>query len=330
MKELSEPEIRRSRLNELIEVFNRKPYLKMLLLAAAGIIILLAVLWWNNRPLDQIEDYRVDVVTAPDGTLDITYSLRWRVLNDSKEGPLTWVQLGMANTDFTVLDYGGDISSRHKSSADYAGFNLKRSFQKGETAEFWFTVKQNQMLCMDPDDPSMVMHDFVPGWFPEIPVKHYRFTWRSDMPNHAQNADRKENGIWIWEGSLKQNGIRQMTVRYDGAAFPGGTRVTWYPFTQADSGGSLKTSKLTVLIVTFLVVMLFRFLRGGGVYRRGRGFGSWGSGGGGGCACAGCACACACAGGGRAGCSNKDFYKHEPDGEKPVPGLEKETVSGKL
>jgi hypothetical protein len=26
------------------------------------------------------------------------------------------------------------------------------------------------------------------------------------------------------------------------------------------------------------------------------------------CACASCACACACAGGGRAGCSKKDFY----------------------
>lgn len=31
------------------------------------------------------------------------------------------------------------------------------------------------------------------------------------------------------------------------------------------------------------------------------------SGGGGGSSCA-CACACACAGGGRAGCSRKDFY----------------------
>ena len=27
------------------------------------------------------------------------------------------------------------------------------------------------------------------------------------------------------------------------------------------------------------------------------------------CACVSCACACACAGGGRAGCSKKDFYK---------------------
>ena len=35
------------------------------------------------------------------------------------------------------------------------------------------------------------------------------------------------------------------------------------------------------------------------------GFGGGGFGGGGGCACA---CACACAGGGRAGCSKKDFY----------------------
>lgn len=44
-------------------------------------------------------------------------------------------------------------------------------------------------------------------------------------------------------------------------------------------------------------------------YEKGRGY--YGGGrrhrGGCACACAGCACACACAGGGRAGCSKKDF-----------------------
>ena len=45
------------------------------------------------------------------------------------------------------------------------------------------------------------------------------------------------------------------------------------------------------------------------------------SSGGGGCACA---CACACAGGGRAGCSMKDFYHTNLKSEKVIKTIEKD------
>ncbi len=59
------------------------------------------------------------------------------------------------------------------------------------------------------------------------------------------------------------------------------------------------------------------FTAGGGSFRGG---GAGRRGGGGGCACAcasSCACACACAGGGRAGCSVKNFYRVELPGHTP-------------
>lgn len=58
------------------------------------------------------------------------------------------------------------------------------------------------------------------------------------------------------------------------------------------------------------------FKAGGGSFRGG----GAGRSGGGGCACAcvsSCACACACAGGGRAGCSAKNFYRVELPGHTP-------------
>lgn len=62
---------------------------------------------------------------------------------------------------------------------------------------------------------------------------------------------------------------------------------------------------------------------GGGGFTRGGGAGR----GGGGCACAcascACACACACAGGGRAGCSAKNFYGAAADARAALEALER-------
>lgn len=288
------------------------------LVAVVGSLI--AYNWWCSRPLDRIQDYQVDVAVQQDGTMNIVYHLRWEVLDSDREGALSWVKLGMGNEDFEVLDCGG-AADYVVPSGSYAKVYLDKYYYEGEVAEFWISIRQNRMLCNDPDNSAQLFYDFVPGWFNAIDVEHYLFTWMGGTVA-SHNADRTwENGL-VWEGSLKREGTREMLIYYDKEQFSGAKTVTWEPFSKEGGGGDTPhmDGQIVMIILMLGGIGIYNIFTWGEDYRRGRGYrgrhyGHGGRSGGCACACAGCACACACAGGGRAGCSNKDFYnkKEEPD-----------------
>lgn len=291
---------------------------RFLIICAMGLIVLCIYLIYCAMPLDEIKDYRVYVFPREDGSLDITYEYEWKVLSDSKEGPLKWVRLGVANPNYEVVGYGGAIESRRvqrrKTSEPMIELNLKREYKAGETVEFWFTLHQEKMLCSGTDEQGNPFYDFTPGWFDEIKVKHYTFSWVQSEAIVSHNADRREDMFLIWEGSLKKGGSRQMKVTYDMAGFDNPELVQWQEYRNGVEGGSSVEGSTVMLILIFTGIFAYSFSWGSDRenYSRGRGYHGYhgGRGGGGGCACAcaGCACACACAGGGRAGCSKKDFY----------------------
>lgn len=297
----------------------------------AGAVILAmavsaAIAWYCNSPLDCIRLYEVETAPREDGTLDITYHLQWKVLNDMREGPLREVRIGLANSRCTLTGAGGDIlTSYNPGGMDVQGpdytiansfsegwliiFQLNRDFHRGECADFWFTVNQRDMLC---EEYGQVFYDFTPGWFSEIEVEKYRFTWKKSPHIRSSNEDRSEGDWLIWEGSLKENDHRTMKVYYDAQAFTGAVPVKWkaanfYQDSNSKSRSGEWVSSALQIFLVIILVMIRTLIPGG--YRHGRGYGGHhgGSGGGCACACAGCACACACAGGGRAGCSRKDF-----------------------
>ena len=51
----------------------------------------------SSGDLDYIHEYIVKVDPRYDGTLDIEYRIKWEVLNDTKDGPLTWIVVGIPN-----------------------------------------------------------------------------------------------------------------------------------------------------------------------------------------------------------------------------------------
>ena len=51
----------------------------------------------KEQPLDEIERESIWLETRDDGSLDITYEIDWKVLDDTSEGPLEWVKIGIPN-----------------------------------------------------------------------------------------------------------------------------------------------------------------------------------------------------------------------------------------
>lgn len=294
---------------------------KALILAAIGLAVLIIYLIIACMPLDEMTDYRVHVTPQDDGSLEITYSYEWKVLNDSKEGPLSWVKLGMANPNYVVKEFGGSAGGiRYQPSESSENpmleLNLDRSYYKGETARFWFTVHQRNMLCENSADPEEPFYDFTPGWFDEMRVKHYEFTWEQRRNILTHNADRTEDGDLVWEGALKKGESRQMKLTCALEGFRRPELVVWREYRNGVEGDSPIVGAITIVLFFGALCAVFGFLGDSDQshYNGGRGYHGYHgprSGGGGcacACACAGCACACACAGGGRAGCSKKDFY----------------------
>ena len=297
--------------------------LVVIVLAQIGLVFL--GIAYQPKPQDVIRQYNVFVEPRNDGTLDITYRIRWEALDESEA--LTWVQIGMANSNYYV--YPGSVSSnirtyRQQVDEDYVSLRLDfdQSYYGGDVIDFSFKVNQKDMLCMN---EAGYFYEFVPGWFNAIQVEQYTFQWKM------------ENGQdYFKRGSLDYGEYRKMTVQYGPDAFAGCHTVQYRPFDDEGAYNELAEDKggiiaMCCVFAAILIVPEVYIIDCYVSYSRGRGFiveygahvhthgrinpgytraraahgGRSGGRGGGGCACA---CACACAGGGRAGCSQKDTY----------------------
>lgn len=308
----------------------------------AQIFLAYSAITAKAEPQDVIEKYNVTVEPLEDGSLDIEYSFLWKAIDETEE--LTWVDIGMANSMFTVYEdsISGNIKAYTEIYEDgYTAVRLdfKRGYKGGENIQFSFKVNQEYMLCKDLDS---YFYEFVPCWFNSTPVENYEFKWKkTDYIDEADGAKLKRD-FHIWSGSLDCGEYEVLQVSYDSDAFKDVEVVEYEPFMTNGAYNQLEEDR-TISIVAYcigiiiLLVVEIYLLDSHVSYRRGRGFlvgyghpihtygyqnpryiraynrahtsTSTGRGGGGfrggGCACA---CACACAGGGRAGCSQKDTY----------------------
>lgn len=299
--------------------------LAIILAVQLGLVIL--GICYQPTPQDVIHQYNVTVQPLDDGSLDIEYHLVWEALDTSEE--LTWVEIGMANKNFTVYrdSVSSNISTYSKYTAeDYISLQLdfKKAYHGGDVIDFSFKINQKDMLCKN---ESGYFYEFVPGWFNAIQVEQYEFLWLMDGSKD-----------YVRRGSLDYGEYCKMTVQYGMDDFAGCQTVKYHPFDDGSAYNQLREDKVGIvflccLVAAMLIIAEVYIVDSYVSYDRGRGFlsghgyyvhtygrsnpyyirardrynathsrSSGGRRGG------GCACACACAGGGRAGCSQKDGY----------------------
>lgn len=308
--------------------FPTKNTVWLAVIVAVQIGLILLGICYQPKPQDVIHQYNVTVQPLDDGSLDIEYRLLWEALDTSEE--LTWVEIGMANGNFTVypssLSANIDTYSKY-TDEDYVALRLdfSKGYLDGDLIEITFKVNQQDMLCKN---DAGYFYEFVPCWFNAIQVKAFEFVWQ--MEGFRDSVQR---------GSLDYGEYRKMTAQYGPDDFAGCQTVAYEPFDDEGAYNELKETKTAVLIfccfgAALLILAEVYIVDAYVSYGRGRGFlsgygyhihtygrtnpyyikerdkyaakhGGRSGGRGGGCACA---CACACAGGGRAGCSQKDTY----------------------
>jgi len=271
-----------------------------------------------TNPLDEIQDYTITVNMRPDGTMDIRYYVEWKVLDDSSEGPLEWVKIGNPNKHVDGITALSDNIKDIKYVSDggaYIRIDFDREYYKDEIVIFEYTIHQSYMYIIE-EDTHICRYSFTPGWFEEIEVKNITIKWKDDNVIES-TAQKHEDGYLIWNSSLGMGERLNASVKYNLDAFT--TNKDEQYTEDAGSSGTGKTVLIIVLVVIGLVILfvVLVVLFGNddydshGGFRGGRSttFISHSSCARSSCACVACACACACAGGGRAGCSKKDFYR---------------------
>lgn len=268
----------------------------------------------GQLPLDEIRDYTITVNMRPDGTMDIRYHLEWKVLNDSREGPLEWVKIGIPNKHvdgITALsDNIKDIKYYASDGGHYIRIDFDRAYYEGETVIFDYTIHQSYMYVIEKEN-NICRYSFTPGWFEEIVVKNITIKW-SSMNVIESTSQKIEDGYLIWNSSLGLGERMNASVRYNLDVFTTNENEQ-YNENEDNFNGVLVAVVVIIILVLLIVIAVCAS----------DDYGSHGGFGGGrsyyytrsscvrsSCACvrSSCACACACAGGGRAGCSKKDFY----------------------
>lgn len=288
------------------------------------------------EPIDEIESYTITVNPLNDGTLNMSYNIKWKVLDSDSEGPLEWVKIGVANkyvSNIRGITSASKSVEYYSDDGAYIRVDLDRSYFEGETVEIGFSFIQSRIFT---SDDNHIYYQFIPGWFDEIMVKQITVKWNS-LNVIDSNSEGTEDSYLVWNHSLNMGESISCELTYDHSAFPSINLDQSY----SDDTGDTAWIFFVILgfVVLFVILILvvvhfnsddyysYRGFRGTSYYFRHHYFwlhtgyhrngkrteapkivntgGSHSGGHGGSCACA---CACACAGGGRAGCSRKDFY----------------------
>ena len=298
-----------------------------------------------SYPLDEIENYVITISPRSDATLDITYHIEWKVLDSKSEGPLEWVKIGVPNRFVDELKYLGDNAKSINYSSDggaYAEIYFKNNHYEGEIVNIDFSLHAYRMFSLKDDKYATFM--FIPGWFEEIRVKKLTIKWTYNDEIYSDYADytRIVDNMYFWEfTNLDYNERVEANVSYLKEMFPDRNDEMQYSSSTVSAWEIIIPIAIILLIIIGIIALIvwldynstggyyahrgyygpgyyhhMWWLYHGGVNRHGKKISvpptttsnsSYHSGGGHSCACA---CACACAGGGRAGCSRKDFVNN--------------------
>ena len=287
-------------------------------------------------PTDEILSYTVtvDPLDTTSGSMVMDYKISWKVLDESTAGPLKEVKIGIPNyyaENFeAVSDNIRSVGFYKNDFGIFAKVKFKKAVRQGETIDFEFKFTQHNLFRKPDKDrkipktsylfrcplqaykystpwDDLYAYVFTPGWFDAISIDQLDIYWRADKVIKADNAERIGEYCHWCAKDIAMGQRVTILVGYPKSAFD---YVHKSVFHMDDAIRLMKIAGIVVVLAAFCFVWAMRFAQDsdeGIEFGDSRHYGSGGSGnsGGGG---GGSGCACACAGGGRAGCSKKDFY----------------------
>lgn len=299
-----------------------------------------------------------------DGSLNIRIDIKWTVLDSDSEGPLTWVKIGVPNyhvENITPLTSNIKKIKYYSDDGSFIRIDFDRRYYKDDVVNFSFSFNQSYMYHIVGDT---IYYDYHPGYFPEIIVDKCVLKWKADniinirseyvfLGGYTDLNNEIIDGYYTYQSKLLHSGAIKVNLKYEKSVFNVIDPDKTYTDESEPYPWLMPVIVISIMALIFIITIViykikkdpYKSERGfyGDSYWTNYYFTPWRrhryyNGGvtkegkpinppthvGGGYHGGGCACACACAGGGRAGCSMKDFYNTNITSEKLNSALKKD------
>ena len=178
---------------------------KLFGLLLAGVLVLGLLLPCLNvqagEPTDKILSYDIKITTREDASLDMVYTIKWKVLESEKAGPLTWVKIGIPNKhvdEITALSDNIDEISRNTSGGQYVSVRFEDEYEEGDIVEFSFSIHQDYMYKQSRNGEEAIF-EFTPGWFDEMDINLLTIWWYGEEAAEVSpETEYLAFGAYVW------------------------------------------------------------------------------------------------------------------------------------
>ena len=143
---------------------------------------------------DEILDFIITVDVNEDASLEMTYHIDWKVLDDSI-GELEWIDLGVPN------DYHGNITplcaaiDHIEDNGSTLAIWLDRPYGEDETVSIDFSMTQDHMYQIDKWVAGETVYTFTPAWFDGMDVDALTVRWNAEKAGAWQRRKRRYSRI---------------------------------------------------------------------------------------------------------------------------------------
>ena len=159
---------------------------KRLVLFLTAVLLVLGLCFFSpltmtvraDSPTDEIEHFLITVDVQDDASLQMTYHIDWKVLDDEEYGPLEWVDIGLPNANHSEVTALGDSIDHIEDKGSSLAIYLDRSYYKDEVASFEFSFIQDHMYQIDRYVEGETVFIYTPAWFDGIEVKDLTIRWK--------------------------------------------------------------------------------------------------------------------------------------------------------
>ncbi len=205
--------------NTVLKIYT---YISVLIFAVAVITVFLSLRAYA-APLDEILDYEITADVRDDALVELAYHIEWKVLDDTTEGDLSWVKIGIPNYNYeeikglsdTIKEIGYDYDNGY-----FVRIDLDRHYKMGEVVVMDFSIIQDNLYRMNEPEDDLTTYEFVPGWFNDIPVDRLVIRWNAEKADRWDPTCNVEDGYLVWEyDGLEEGERRPVSITYPNEAF---------------------------------------------------------------------------------------------------------------
>ena len=197
----------------------RKNWLKYLFASSLFILFLFyAAASSFAAATDEILNFTITVDVNQDASLNMTYHIDWKVLDDSI-GKLEWIDLGVPNSYHESIFPHSDTIDRIEDNGNSFAIYLDRPYGENETVSIDFSMIQDHMYQIDKWRQGETVYSFTPAWFDGMDVDELTIRWNADNAGAWQPDCIQEDGYLVFTASLSAGERYTMMVVYPNDAF---------------------------------------------------------------------------------------------------------------